>query len=414
MIWFFIGDVIDWLEGGRNISGVQRVVLELLFAAAECAEADKDCRFGACCFDEARTGLVAVPTLDALRYFRHWRSAASAENSSRRGESWPFQFHGRLARVFRRQPGTVRVKFDPADHFLFPGLVWSTPFRQLFRHMATEGMAFTVLVHDLIQIQRPDLVGDAVGVEFASWLEIVLQTATNVLVPSVITQQAIRTWAGGRGLAVRPSVFPVQFGMSHLATARAGRPRPPVLIGNYVLSVGTIDRRKNQELLLHAWRTLIQCPGPEAVPQLVLAGRLDIPALDQDLRQLIRHQHVLILEDATDADVAALYANCRFTLFPSLAEGFGLPVAESLSFGKVCIASDLPEIRNFAGDLVWYFSPLSESGLLRQIRRAIGSPKGLVAAERHIATDFVPPLWRDCVLSIRDITGRKVSRDAAL
>ena len=61
MIWFFVGDVIDWLQSRSNVSGVQRVTLELLFAISELAETDSTLRFGVCSFDATRrpvTGLA--------------------------------------------------------------------------------------------------------------------------------------------------------------------------------------------------------------------------------------------------------------------------------------------------------------------------------------------------------------------
>jgi glycosyltransferase involved in cell wall biosynthesis len=284
------------------------------------------------------------------------------------------------------------VTFGDTDHLLFPGLVWSPHFQALFRRLSAEGRKFTVLIHDLIQIQRPDLVGEAASTEFAAWLAVVLRTATSILVPSVVTREAILAWARDGGFGTLPPIVALRFGMSHLASAPTEPPGRGVRVGNYVLSVGTIDRRKNQHMLIDAWNELIA--GPQAVPQLVLAGRL----MAQD--------DLVIVQDATDAELAALYANCRFTLFPSLAEGFGLPVAESLRFGKVCVASALPEIREFAGDFVWYFPPGSLDGALGQIRRAIGSPDDLAAQERAIATGFVAPSWSDAIRQIRDVIGR--------
>lgn len=401
MIWFFVGDVIEWLESGLNISGVQRVALELLFAADMLAESDNRFRIGVCTFDPHRTELIALPTVDTLAYFRHFDAPETTARAT---------FAQRLLHLLSgsQQPaprhppplGSGTIGFGADDHILFLGFVWAPAFIPLFRRLTANGTRFSVLVYDLIQIQRTDLVGEAMGIAFAAWLEAVLQTASAIYVSSAITQSAVIAWAESRQLGVAPAIMPLRFGTSHLAAMAPGRLRPAVRRRNYALSVGTIDRRKNQAMLFGIWRGLIDTLGAKRTPQLVLVGRLDLPEPDRNTLRLIEQNRIVILEDATDAEVAALYANCRFTLFPSLAEGYGLPVAESLRFGKVCITSDLPEVREFAGDLVWYFPPGAHDVAMTQIRRAISSPEQLATQERKIAAEFVPPLWHDAALSM--------------
>lgn len=401
MIWFFVGDVIEWLESGRNISGVQRVSLELLFAAAALARSEGAFSIGVCGFNPHRTELMVLPMDETLAYFHHLdppRGPAPTTFTRRVRHllSWP------APKPVRRAPplASAAVALGADDHVLFLGLVWAAPFIPLFGRLKATGTKFSVLVYDMIQIQRPDLVGDAMGREFAAWLGVVLRTASNVFVSSVITQQAVVAWAESQNVAIAPAMWTLRFGMSHLAPKGAARPRPAVRRRNYVLSVGTIDRRKNQAMLFSIWHELIGAVGPDRVPQMVLVGRLDLPELDQVTQRLIEQRHILIVEGATDGEVASLYAQCRFTLFPSLAEGYGLPVAESLRFGKVCITSDLPEIREFAGDLAWYFPVGAREAAKAQIKLAIASPDLVIAQESKIAAEFVPPLWRDAALSI--------------
>jgi len=56
------------------------------------------------------------------------------------------------------------------------------------------------------------------------------------------------------------------------------------------------------------------------------------------------HRAIRILTDVDDAALGVLYDNCRFTLYPSHYEGWGLPVVESLNHGKPCLTSDAPSI----------------------------------------------------------------------
>ena len=121
-------------------------------------------------------------------------------------------------------------------------------------------------------------------------------------------------------------------------------PVPPELglePGRYVLAVGTITARKNQKMLVDIWKHFVD-RNLHPSCKLVIVG-----AVDADSHQLVWDvrsrpdlaSRVLVIENADNSMLAWLYANCRFTVFPSFLEGFGLPVAESLAAGKVCVAS---------------------------------------------------------------------------
>mgnify|MGYP001305149351 CR=1 FL=1 len=124
----------------------------------------------------------------------------------------------------------------------------------------------------------------------------------------------------------------------------------------FVLCVGTIEVRKNGIALLKVWQRLLKELG-DKTPQLVFAGKYgwkikpfqDFLQSDTALQQV-----VTIIPQATDADLAALYQKCLFFVYPSLVEGWGLPVGEAAWFGKysvVSLSSSLPEV---CGDFVDY------------------------------------------------------------
>src|SRR5690606_22141953 len=121
---------------------------------------------------------------------------------------------------------------------------------------------------------------------------------------------------------------------------------------------GTLEIRKNHEVLYRAVLDLL-ARGREP-PLLVFAGmrgwRVD------DLLQTLEHDprvrnRIRIVAHASDADIDALYRSCLFTAFPSHYEGWGLPVAESLAYGKFCIASSAGSIPEVGGELTALLSP---------------------------------------------------------
>jgi glycosyltransferase involved in cell wall biosynthesis len=124
----------------------------------------------------------------------------------------------------------------------------------------------------------------------------------------------------------------------------------------YFLAVGTLEPRKNFAVLVEAfnqWRTSEGYPECE----LLIVGRSGWR--DAGLHELLRGSRscVRLLGGASDADLPALYAGSTAFIFPSLYEGFGLPVLEARACGARIIASDIPEIREAGGKAATYVAP---------------------------------------------------------
>ncbi|WP_085835015.1 glycosyltransferase [Aquimixticola soesokkakensis] len=121
--------------------------------------------------------------------------------------------------------------------------------------------------------------------------------------------------------------------------------------GKYVLMVGTQEARKNHEFSYRLWREL--CQRHNEVLPLVWVGQPGW-AIDHFLQMVsldvgLPHDAIRILTAISDPELDMLYRNCRFTLYPSLYEGWGLPVVESLNYGKPCVCSTADSIVEAAG-----------------------------------------------------------------
>jgi glycosyltransferase involved in cell wall biosynthesis len=182
------------------------------------------------------------------------------------------------------------------------------------------------------------------------------------------------------------------------------RPAGPMhLPPRYVLFVSTIEIRKNHRLLVRAWRRLIERHGADAVPVLVFAGKVgwmvddllaDLSASDW-LGGKVEHRPGL---SDTELDVA--YGRCLFTLFPSVAEGWGLPVAESLAHGKFCLASNRTSIPEVGGGLIDYFDPADDDDVVAKIEWLLFEPGYLAAREARLRAQYRPGTWADCARSV--------------
>ena len=147
----------------------------------------------------------------------------------------------------------------------------------------------------------------------------------------------------------------IHHGVSDRFRPEAEKETPAVrkLLGlpsSYLLSVGTIQPRKNLELLLEAYRRLVVAGSIEE--DLVLAGRLGwgferVMQLGQS-PELRGRVHLLGYVD--QQALAALYAGARALVYPSLDEGFGLPPLEAMACGVPVVASSAPALaENFSG-----------------------------------------------------------------
>jgi glycosyltransferase involved in cell wall biosynthesis len=263
------------------------------------------------------------------------------------------------------------------------------------RQCKANGLRFALLLHDLIPVRRPEWCDRVVVRAFRKWIDSTMPLCDTVFAVSRATAADVEAYAREQHIRLPGPVVDLPLG-SELAQqpgTRSARLPPP---GSYALSVSTIEARKNHLLLFRVWRRLLEELPPERVPTLVFAGR--IGWLVADLMQQIANTgnldgKLVIVESPSDAELAALYDGCLFTLFPSFFEGWGLPVTESLGFGKPCIISNRTSLPEAGGDMARSFDPDNLHDAYAVIRNAIEDRAGLALWEARIRREFKPVPW---------------------
>ncbi len=148
----------------------------------------------------------------------------------------------------------------------------------------------------------------------------------------------------------------------------------------YLLAIGTLEPRKNLELLIRVFEGLRHTATGFNDCNLVLAGGAGWK--NAQLRQLLEQHQAAVkhLGFVDDADLPALYSGALAFVFPSIYEGFGIPVLEARACGARVVASDIPEIREAGGEEGVFYAPPTQEGLAAALRKIVsepGSPSGL-------------------------------------
>ena len=162
------------------------------------------------------------------------------------------------------------------------------------------------------------------------------------------------------------------------ATGKAVRERYGIGSGRFLLYIGTLQPRKNLVRLLDAFETLIETPEFEDV-QLVLGGKpgwLSQPILQRASQVQERRPGRLLLPGYLhDEAVPALLSEASAFVFPSLYEGFGMPVLEALACGCPVICSNSSSLPEVAGEAALYHHPLDTTALVDRLRQLLGNPQ---------------------------------------
>ncbi len=140
--------------------------------------------------------------------------------------------------------------------------------------------------------------------------------------------------------------------------------------GEYLLTVGRLEPRKNHHRLLEAYARL-----PQPRPKLAIVGQRDFRFVEilafKD--KLGLGDEVLFLEHVSDAALPALYRHARVFAYPTLAEGFGMPVIEAMASGVPVMTSQTTALPEVAGDAALLIDPYSVPAIAGCLERLLGN-----------------------------------------
>ncbi len=229
------------------------------------------------------------------------------------------------------------------------------------------------LIHDLIPITHPQFCRDGEAEKHIARMTIMLRAAHGVIGNSQDTISILAEFAKAQRLAMPQNIF------AHLGTAQTAaitHGAPAAMDKPYFVMLSTIEGRKNHAMLLDLWAGMIAAKRAN-IPRLVIIGQRGWRA--EDVIRRLDHDialkpYVAEFSQLDDAQIGTYLRGARALLFPSFAEGYGMPLAEALMAGTPVIASHLAVFREIAGDIPEYLNPDDTAGWRDRILRYAADP----------------------------------------
>jgi glycosyltransferase involved in cell wall biosynthesis len=296
---------------------------------------------------------------------------------------------------------------EPGDVLFTCGLGWSDFDWSAIAALKAGGKVRVVsMVYDMIPILFPAWIPANHDVYLAHFLSLI-DTADEVPCISRCTERDLRAFATAQG-RVPPLTHVV-----HLGADLPAKPDPigiePAVVeklssGRFALTVGTFEVRKNYTLLLEVWDNLLSEPTFDL--DLVIVGMRGWQT-DDVIERLESSAHfgrrIFWFRNLGDGALSWLYEQCHMVLYPSLYEGWGLPVVEALQHGRTVIASNRGAVPEAGFGTARLIDPEDVESWCQAV-------SDLAKAERTDAPRVALPTWDETAAAIRSI----LTRDAVL
>lgn len=263
-----------------------------------------------------------------------------------------------------------------------------------------------VTVHDLIFIRYPDLYNPLDVFIYKAKVKAACQQADKILATSIQTKSDIVDF-----LKINPEKIDVvyqgchpsfkkQFSVAEIEKVKTKYKLPE----GYILNVGTIEERKNVLLLIKA---LLQLPK-DLKSHLVVIGRATKykTRITEEAGRLGVGERITFLHNVSFADLPAIYQGARIFVYPSIFEGFGIPIVEALESSVPVIAATGSCLSEAGGPGSIYINPSDEGELAEQIKKVLTDNElrtRMIASGKNYIEQFEPKVIAEKLLSIYKI-----------
>ena len=394
-VFFDVTDLLLHFWRRRIPTGIQRIQSEVVFAALE----ESPTTVGTCVFLSGPKAWVQLPN-------ELFKSLITTSKHSADPKDPIWQAEIEQLRTFLAISGDMPFRHGTCIVSL--GSNWSVKnyFQSLENLKQAYDIKYIPFIHDLIPTIHPEFCVDKLVSDYNIWIEKIIDHAATFLANSESTKKDLQNFISASSRSTQDKgieVVPLD------ARLGADTPLPPAGQANsitlpekFVLLVSTIEPRKGHLLTAQAWKLLQEKHGADT-PYLVCIGGKGWKAdlfYDYLKRHKIVSKKIIIIHDVSDSLLFDAYRKCLCTVYPSLYEGWGLPVTESLCFGKVPVVADNSALLESGGDFAVYFKTNDAADLCRAIEKVTFDNTLRHTLEARIASDFKPREWHELARQI--------------
>lgn len=399
---FDVSDLLSYFDNARLPTGIQRVQIEVITALL--LDPVPGVSAEVCSFSKARDMWVTTP----LPLFLRLCDLALA-SGDRTEVQWTEAVEEMKLSLDLGRP----LVFKRGAYLINLGTSWwlQNYFLHVRKAKESFGIHYIPFVHDMIPVMTPEHCVQRLTQDFISWALGVFAHADHFLTNSEASRRDLITVAKTLGYEldesnVRVIQLNADFRKPITAVPLAETlKRYGLQPSSYVLFVSTVESRKNHLSAFKAWLELIRRHGADKTLKLVCVGNRgwlndEVFAMLEGNPEL--RQRIMMVSGVSDPDLANLYKGSAFTLYPSSYEGWGLPVTESLCYGKAALLSDSSSLPEAGGDFADYFKLGDAEGLLTALERLMFDTAYRQQREKRIVEEFKPRPWRELGVEIAE------------
>lgn len=276
---------------------------------------------------------------------------------------------------------------------------WDSTMWEAVDRFRSNGGHVCAVLYDLIPFTHPDTVAEGTRIAHTQWWAEAPLHVDSIMCISRSVRDDYLAWQEKKKLARK--LLPEKVGYFYLgAELKQNDPVIQILTSSLptYLVVGSLEPRKNHAFILDAFEQLWR-QGYDV--NLAIVGAFGWKS--EKLLDRIQHhpefgRKLILIRDASDRDLTALYDKSEALIIASLAEGFGLPIVEAFQRGTKVICSDIPVFKEVAGNRAVYFDLASRESLASRVSESVDALGGGAAQQRDVAMEWIT--WRESAMQL--------------
>ena len=268
---------------------------------------------------------------------------------------WDFKLYSKILGLLIRAILAAEKISNESQYFFFKLEQNGLKYPGYFNQLEQMRIKTIVMIHDLFPITHPEYSDPNYAKHFETHIKLSISRAAGLLCVSENTQTILRQYSTRKKLSLPLTA------VASLAPGfqKAQQTKPAPLNEPYFVIISTIVARKNHLLLLHIWRKLVDELGVKT-PKLVIIGKrsMECSTTISLLDRCQQLQQQVIELTATDEELQNYLSHAKALLFPTFAEGYGLPLIEALSANVPVLCSNLAIFHEIAYEVPDYLDPI--------------------------------------------------------